>query len=96
MLQKMKRIKISNPLGTANVTLSVPGGQQTLMVIATDFDSLDQPNFVDAIERNYRLYEVEKDGQGGLKLYAYFAPAQRDRLVEDVADLFYEHYKETY
>lgn len=87
---------MTNDLGTATLVLCVPGGQQQKMQLAVNFDSLDQPEFVDAVERKYGLEQITKDGKGGMSLHATYTNAQRETLVEDVADLFAETYREKY
>lgn len=89
----MDKFRISNSNDTANVEVICHGHLQ-MCYMHIDFLPLDQQRFIDAVERAYLLEEIRKDGKGGATLAFRCTKAQKETLIEDVAELFENNYEE--
>lgn len=92
----MNTFTISNERGTATVTVRVLGGSYNRMVVMTDFLPLEQKEFMDALDGKYFFDSLKKDGEGGVHLVFRFSNEQRATLMEDIAEIFGDTYKERY
>lgn len=89
----MDKFRISNGNETANVEVILHGRLQ-MCYMHMDFLPLEQKRFVDAVDRQYRVEEISKDGKGGATLAFRCTKEQKQTLIEDVAALFEENYME--
>lgn len=89
----MDRFRISNSNETANVEV-IFHGHLGMCYMHIDFLPLEQPRFVDAVDRAYRMEEISKDGKGGATLAFRCTKEQKLTLIEDVAALFEDNYED--
>ena len=90
----MNRFRISNRSETANVEVIFHGRLSMMCSMNIDFLPLEQPRFVDAVDRNYILEEIRKDGKGGATLYFRCTKEQKLTLIEDMETLFEDNYED--
>lgn len=90
-MKGMDRFRISNANETANVEV-ICHGNQNMCYMHMDFLPLEQPRFVDAVDREYLMEEISKDGKGGATITFRCTREQKQTLIEDVAALLEENY----
>lgn len=91
MKKGMDRFRISNANETANVEVTCHG-HLGMCYMHMDFLPLEQPRFVDAVDRTYRMEEISKDGKGGATIAFRCTKEQKQTLIEDVAALLEDNY----
>lgn len=91
----MEQFTISTPRETATLRLTCRGGGAACELHA-DFLPLEQPRFIDAVERKYQLERITKDGAGGCTLTFHATREQRAAMLEEMAALLEDNYEERY
>ena len=91
MKKGMDRFRISNVNETANVEVTCHG-HLGMCYMHMDFLPLEQPRFVDAVDRTYRMEEISKDGKGGATIAFRCTKEQKRTLIEDMGALFEDNY----
>ena len=87
----MRNFKISNQSNTTTILLS---GRLCAYRVHCPFVPLEQPEFVDALNRTYDMDQIKKTSDGGCTIYFGVTKDQEETLVEAVDDLLNEFYRE--
>lgn len=90
----MNRFSVTNAYGTARVRVSGRGFRARYELL-TDFWPSEQPRFLDAMERRYRLDEIRRT-ETGAAIYFFITREQLPTLMEDIEEIFSENYEERY
>lgn len=89
----MQRFKISDPSGRTVLTVTAHGRLHTAHIHA-EFHPLEQPEFVDALERTFRIEQITKDeGAHGCTILVKLRPEQKATIIEDVEGILTEYYR---
>lgn len=84
--------KIYNEEGTSSVAVK---GCRLNYRLTTDFWISDQPDFIDALDRNYEILSIKRAKIGSV-IYIRCTKKQSETIVEDINSLFQEYYIEKF
>lgn len=75
------------------ITVTCHGREHSAQVHA-EFYPLEQPEFVDALERHYRIEQITKDTAGhGCTIRLRLRPEQKANIIEDMEGILTEYYR---
>ena len=84
--------KIYNEEGTSSIVIT---GNRLNYKLTTDFWISDQPDFINALDRNYQINEIERKNVGAVVSFRC-TKEQSSTIVDDIDSLFQESYVEKF